>query len=229
MIDDTFSLENFRGVVRLFPLPNLVMFPHVVQPFHIFESRYVEMLEASLKDDHLIATALLRPGWEAEYDGRPPIEPIVCLGRVMSHAPVKDGRYNILLGGIARGMIVRELAPRCSFREAEIEILASVEPPDLNDPEVLQLHATLVQCFRKFLPESMPSQQQLDEILTQPAQLGTLADLVSYSLPLELPYRQMLLSEIDVLQRTRLLLAQLERQLEGPSGERPFPPEFSLN
>ena len=90
MSEDTFSLDGFAGMARLFPLPNLVMFPHVVQPLHIFESRYVEMLEDALAGDHLIATALLMPGWEGEYDGRPPVDPIVCLGRVISHSPTKE-------------------------------------------------------------------------------------------------------------------------------------------
>ena len=54
--------HDFSGTVRLFPLPNLVMFPHVVQPLHIFEPRYREMLEDALEHDRLLAMALLQPG-----------------------------------------------------------------------------------------------------------------------------------------------------------------------
>ena len=228
MSADNFSLDGFTGTARLFPLPNLVMFPHVVQPLHIFESRYVEMLEDALSDDHLIATALLLPGWEGEYDGRPPIDPIVCLGRVMSHSPTKDGHYNILLGGIARAQLVHELPAKLSFRQAEIELLTDLEPAE-DDPELAPLHGELVDCFRHYIPDNIPAQKQLDEILTKQSQLGTLTDLISYSVPLELTFRQVLLAEVDVIQRTRLLLDHLCREIEAGAGESTFPPEFSLN
>ncbi len=226
MSENSFSLHDFTGMARLFPLPNLVMFPHVVQPLHIFESRYIEMLEDALAGDHLIATALLMPGWEGEYDGRPPVDPIVCLGRVMSHSPTKEGRYNILLGGIARAQLINELPAQRSFRQAEIEILSDLEP-DKDDPELGALHAELVQRFRRFIPENTRVQKQLDDILTRQSQLGTLTDLISYSLPLELAFRQALLTEVDVIQRTRLLLDQLRRETD--SDNRQFPPEFSVN
>ena len=53
--DLSFSFEDFSGTVRLFPLPNLVLFPHVMQPLHVFEPRYRELLEDALEDDRLIA------------------------------------------------------------------------------------------------------------------------------------------------------------------------------
>ena len=58
-----FDASTFSGVARLFPLPNLVLYPHVMQPLHIFEERYREMLEDAIADDGLIAMALLEPGW----------------------------------------------------------------------------------------------------------------------------------------------------------------------
>ena len=70
--------------MRLFPLPNLVLFPHCVQPLHIFEPRYCEMLEDALAGDKLIATVLLEAGWEAEYERRGTIAPVACLARVVS-------------------------------------------------------------------------------------------------------------------------------------------------
>jgi len=78
--DLAFSSEEFSGRARLFPLPNLVLFPHVIQPLHIFEPRYVELLRDAIQSDKLIAISLLAPGWEDDYDGRPTIEPVACLG-----------------------------------------------------------------------------------------------------------------------------------------------------
>ena len=82
MSQEPHPLEDFGGTARLFPLPNLVLFPHVAQPLHIFEARYRQMMADALEDDRRLAMALLRPGWEEDYHLRPPIHPVVCLGRV---------------------------------------------------------------------------------------------------------------------------------------------------
>jgi ATP-dependent Lon protease len=76
--------EDFDGVVRLFPLPNLVLFPHVIQALHVFEPRYCEMLSESLESDHLITMALLVPGWETNLKGKPAIGDVVCIGRIIT-------------------------------------------------------------------------------------------------------------------------------------------------
>src|SRR6266496_3253962 len=102
------DLSDFGGIARLFPLPNLVLFPHVMQPLHIFEPRYRQMTADALDSDRLIALALLQPGWEANYDGKPAIQGIACLGRIAAEQCLDDGRYNILLRGLSRVRIVEE-------------------------------------------------------------------------------------------------------------------------
>src|SRR5271166_4788446 len=102
MSDDDSALTDFSGTVRLFPLPNLVLFPHVMQPLHIFEPRYRQLTADALAADRLITLALLRPGWEADYDGKPAIHPVACIGRVVAEQRLDDGRFNILLRGLSR-------------------------------------------------------------------------------------------------------------------------------
>src|SRR5271170_4410028 len=102
--------ESFDlSAVPLFPLPNVVLFPRAVLPLHIFEERYKAMTADALSGDHLIAMAVLGPGWEREY--RPEIEPVVCLGRIISYEKLPDGRYNFFLQGQIRAKIVREIRP----------------------------------------------------------------------------------------------------------------------
>ena len=109
-------------LLPIFPLPNVVLFPNVFLPLHIFEPRYREMVADALATDRLIGMALLRPGWERDYEGRPPIYPIGCSG-VITHADrLPDGRYNIVLRGLDRFRIVEEDADR-SYRRASIEPL----------------------------------------------------------------------------------------------------------
>ena len=115
----SFSPAEFSGRIRLFPLPNLVVFPHVMQPLHIFEPRYRAMLEEALAGDRLIGMVLLAPGWEKDYDGRPPLRSVGCLCRVATYHRTDDGSYNVLILGLRRIVIERELPPDKLFRVAE--------------------------------------------------------------------------------------------------------------
>src|SRR5437762_6507133 len=102
MNDDFTPLSGFAGLARMFPLPNLVFFPQVMQPLHIFEPRYRQMTADALAGDRLITLVLLRPGWEADYEGRPALHAVGCLGRIVAEQQLADGRYNLLLRGLRR-------------------------------------------------------------------------------------------------------------------------------
>ena len=93
---------------RSFRCPNVVLFPNVFLPLHIFEPRYREMVADALAGDRMIGMVLLRPGWERDYEGRPPIYPIGCSGVITHVERLPDGRYNIVLRGIERFRIVEE-------------------------------------------------------------------------------------------------------------------------
>src|SRR5437868_525427 len=109
-------------LLPLFPLPNVVLFPGVFLPLHIFEQRYREMVADALESDRMIGMVLLRPGWERDYEGRPPIFPIGCSGVLTHNERLPDGRYNLVLRGIERFRIVEEDHTR-SYRRAVVEPL----------------------------------------------------------------------------------------------------------
>jgi hypothetical protein len=110
-------------LLAVFPLPNVVLFPNVFLPLHIFEPRYREMVADALASDRLIGMVLLKPGWERDYEGRPAVYPIGCSG-VMTHAErLADGRYNIVLRGVERFRILEEDHSR-SYRRAIVEPVA---------------------------------------------------------------------------------------------------------
>jgi uncharacterized protein len=226
--DICFDADAFSGIARLFPLPNLVMYPHVMQPLHVFEGRYREMLEDALASDRLIAMALLEPGWESEYESRPPIAPYACLGKIVTHHRLADGRYNLLLMGVGRIRILDELSPPRSFREAKVELLreCSGGPADVLD----ELRGDLLTAFKHLLPCSCQVPEQLTEMLSKHLPLGMLTDLAAYTLPLELPVKRELLAECRVQARTRILLKQLEILMANTATiAEAFPPPFSLN
>jgi Lon protease-like protein len=109
-------------LLSIFPLPNVVLFPNVFLPLHVFEPRYREMVADALASDRMIGMVLLRPGWEHDYEGRPPVFPIGCSGVLTHGERLPDGRYNIVLRGLERFRILEEDAER-SYRRAIIEPL----------------------------------------------------------------------------------------------------------
>jgi uncharacterized protein len=228
----TFSPEDFSGTVRLFPLPNLVLFPHVVQPLHIFEPRYCELLSECLDDDRLIGMATLVPGWENDYDGRPPISPNACLGRVVVHQTLDDGSHNILLAGVSRIEIVRELASPKSYRSAQA-VLREDRHPEADSPRAGELLRILRQAIGHLLPFVPDARQQLDELLERDVPLGTLTDLIAHLLDVDLSEKLILLGEDNVVCRAEILAKRLAALSSDtrPSGrgDLPFPPSPSRN
>jgi uncharacterized protein len=229
--DLCFDADTFSGVARLFPLPNLVMYPHVMQPLHIFEGRYREMLEDSLATDRLIAMALLEPGWETDYESRPPVARYACLGKVVTHHRLKDGRYNLLLMGVGRVRIVEEMQPLRSFRQAKVELLRETFDNDSAD-YLDSLQRELLSAFEHHIPCGCQAPEQLREMFAQHLPLSMMTDLAAYALPFDIALKQQLLGEPRVDARARLLLEHLEgqssRELVAAAAE-VFPPPFSVN
>jgi uncharacterized protein len=225
-----FDAAAFSGVARLFPLPNLVLYPHVMQPLHVFEDRYREMVEDALAGDKLIAMAVLEPGWEDEYDSRPPVAQYACLGKIVAHHRLEDGRYNLLLLGVQRVQIVHELDPLRSFRQASVELMEDSYEFKMAG-ERKRLQEKLISAFRNHLPCACQLPEQLEEMLSSHLPLGLLTDLAAYALPLALEVKQQLLAECRVSSRAEILLEQVKNlaaEASKPSS-RIFPPSFSDN
>jgi ATP-dependent Lon protease len=226
-----FDAATFSGVARLFPLPNLVLYPHVMQPLHIFEERYREMLEEALSTDKLIAMAVLKPGWESDYDSRPPICDCACLGKVVAHNKLDDGRSNVLLLGVERVRIVEEMDPLRSFRRAKVEIVEDCYDFETK-ADKKRMQEKLLAAFRKQLPCACQLPEQLEEMLSQQLPLGLLTDLAAYALPLDTQVKCRLLGESQVSARARILLEQVDKLAAASGGTpklQPFPPKFSEN
>jgi uncharacterized protein len=108
------------AVLPLFPLPNVVLFPQIPLPLHVFEPRYRQLVKDVLEGHRAIGMALLRPGWEQDYYGRPPIYTTGCAGLIERCQPLEGGRYDLVLRGVARFRVVEE-------RSGETYRLAAVE------------------------------------------------------------------------------------------------------
>jgi Lon protease-like protein len=129
-------------LLPLFPLPNVVLFPNVFLPLHIFEPRYREMVSDAIAGDRMIGMVLLRPGWEHDYEGRPPVYEIGSSGVITHFERLSDGRYNIILRGLERFRIVEEDASRI-YRRAIVEELADERPAADDRTIIRRLRAKL--------------------------------------------------------------------------------------
>ncbi|NDC63288.1 MAG: peptidase S16 [Planctomycetia bacterium] len=223
-----FSPDQFSGLARMFPLPNLVMFPHVMQALHIYEPRYRAMLEEAVEDDRLIALGVLAPGWKDQYEGRPPLRSTACLCRVATHQRTDEGTYNVLVLGVRRLRLLRELPPAKPFRVVEADIVEDIESADAPAGMAADLQRQLLAAFKRAMPKIPDAYEQLDQLLGSQITLGMLADIVAYTIDLDLEWKMRLLAECDVFRRTQLLLEALAGRPAGVSG-RPFPPPFSAN
>jgi Lon protease-like protein len=106
-------------LLPLFPLPNVVLFPNVFLPLHVFEPRYRVMVRDAVKGARLIGMVLLRGEWQRDYAGSPEIFGVGTVGELARTDELPDGRFNIVLRGLREFVIHRELS-RAAYREAVV-------------------------------------------------------------------------------------------------------------
>ncbi len=197
--------------IPVFPLPNVVLFPNVFLPLHIFEPRYRTMVSDALSGDRIIGMALLRPGHEADYEGRPPIYAVGCAGVITHAEPTSDGRYNIVLRGLGKFRVTAEDRSK-PYRIAHVEAMPESVPESDRPPLRQQRHrleAVLAAALERTGAEPRFPPAVADEDL-----VNALAQYMELE-PLE---RQALLERDGVLARCRGLIELLEMKSLAPRG-----------
>jgi uncharacterized protein len=111
----------------IFPLPDLVFLPETTLPLHVFEPRYRDLLSDALAGEKVIGVQRLKAGPSTDAAGRPELYELGCAGEIVEHEALEDGRSNIVLKGLFRYRIAREVEAGTSYRIAEVTPLA-VEP-----------------------------------------------------------------------------------------------------
>ncbi len=194
--------------IPLFPLPNAVLFPNVFMPLHIFETRYRAMVADALAGDRIIGMVLLKPGYEHDYEGRPPVYPIGCAGVITHSESLPDGRFNIVLRGIEKFRIAGE-DPGKPYRLAHVDPIAEPVPEDAR-PQLRRdrhrLEALLIAAIERGGAEPKFPPAVADEDL-----VNALAQYLALE-PLE---RQALLEREGILSRCHALIELLEIKTLG--------------
>ena len=229
MSDDLYALSQFNGVGRLFPLPNLVLFPSVIQPLHIFEPRYRRMTADALDGDRLITLVLLKPGFEEDYEGRPDVFPVACLGRILADQQLENGRFNLLIRGISRVRILREVPDSNPYRSARLELLHDGPQPNAKTADRLRR-----QLSRAVLKQAAAKGEIVEgfrKLIQSDLSVSSLCDICCFTMDLDPAIKQELLEILDVEQRVTRVLAHL-RATQKEAEQSPvhkFPPDFSEN
>ena len=201
--------------IPIFPLPNVVLFPGVFLPLHVFEERYRALTRDALAGDRLIGMALLRPGFEGDYEGRPPIYPFGCAGVVSHSDRLPDGRYNIVLHGVAKFRVIEELADG-DYRRARVEAL-----PETTDAAARRaIHDLRARIEGLLLSALKATEVQIPGSLSDEDLVHALCQYLQFE-PAE---RQALLECNGTVERARALIEFLEMQAllaQHATGRRP--------
>jgi Lon protease-like protein len=200
------STHMLPPTVPLFPLPNVVLFPNVFLPLHIFEPRYKAMVEDALEGDRLIGMVLLRPGWEGDYEGRPAVFSVGCAGLITNHERLPDGRYNIILRGLEKFRVLGE-EPGRPYRLGRISTMH--EP--LRDEERDEIRTARQRLEALLVPQ--PSGRGHDPKVPPSMADEDLVNALAQYMELEPMEKQALLERDGLLSRCRSLIELLEMKM----------------
>ncbi|MEA2329662.1 MAG: uncharacterized protein QOE68_4621 [Thermoanaerobaculia bacterium] len=209
------SLSEGEFLLPLFPLPNLVFFPQTRVPLHVFETRYRQLIADAMASDQRFGIVLLRPGFELDYFGAPPVYACGTVALIEQTVTLDDGRYNILVHGETRFQILDEVS-REPYRVARVTAQPQIE----GDATAAYAQRTwlkeLSQQYLRFLPE----QGAVPEIAS--VGLEALTNALIMSLTLDVAEKQRLLETDDLIARAEEVADELEGRIENLQFLAPF-------
>lgn len=198
--------------IPLFPLPNVVLFPNIILPLHIFEERYKEMMNTCIGGLEPFGLILLREGAQEETEKT--IHRAGTLARVIEVERLEAGRMNILCQGETRFRVSRFIANPASYWKGDVEFF---EDEAMNMDRMQPLHEEVCQSYRKAfelgiqLSTAGETEPQLPESPTE------LSFMISYVLDISFEEKQKLLELRSTEKRLQNLLIHIDevtRKLE---------------
>jgi len=111
--------EDLPKKISVFPLSNFIIFPKTTVPLNIFEPRYLDMVNDSMKSNKLIG--MIQPKSLENEDNLTTLHDIGCLGKITSFKETEDGRYMIELKGLIRFKVIKEIKSQNMYREYEVD------------------------------------------------------------------------------------------------------------
>ena len=232
---------DFKNAFPVFPLPGVVLLPHTIQAMHIFEPRYLQMIadcmesmdEGELGCADPIAIATFENATDQDPDSPAVVRPAVCVGRIVQHQALQDGRQNILVQGVCRAriMALEDAGMSCPYRRGILEAVDVFSQGDLPGLIREQLQS-LLQGPR--LKRLIAVDSVLDWIGRDDIPTTALIELISFTMIHDEETRYALLEESDPSARADLVsneLLRLDRlvALGDLQGYRNWPKGLSWN
>jgi len=187
--------------IPLFPLPNLVLFPRIVVPLHIFEERYKSMINACIDSGEVFGLVLLRTG--ADEESEETIHRVGVTARIVEVERLDEGRMNILCEGEQRFRIYR-FSQQTPFWKGAVDL---IEDDERNATEAL--YEQVAELYRSVVDVSAKLSGSQEAELVLPDSSTDLSYMVSYVLDIEPEDKQKLLEMDSTAERLRMLLAHL--------------------
>lgn len=229
---------DYSQPIALFPLGAASLLPHALQPLHVFEPRYRQMVEdavgdsvpADLRNAAPIAMATIAAFGDGS-PGAPPLRPAVCVGRLVQHRRLPDGRHEIVLHGVARARILAMHEPEGKrlYRMAE---LVPIERPRAQRPPMRRAREAIERLLsRPRLARLEATRHVLDWLGRPELPAHAAVEVAGFALVRDAEQRYRLLAERDPLRRAEMVrdaIAELERLValcerqrsdEWPKGE----------
>ena len=207
---DVHALERACGELPLFPLPNVVFIPHSLLPLHVFEPRYRALVRYCLDRHCFMAVPRLQPGWENDYEGRPPVYPTAGVGRIIRHQELADGRFYVVLEGLRRAEIRTEADESRSFRLAEVRLLSPPSAPPETLRSAIQRARMMV---AQLLSQGIGKDAGLEQLLEWDLPADELLDRLAHASMREPDTRQTYLETTALEQRTEMVTSALANAL----------------
>jgi Lon protease-like protein len=207
--DQPASVEQLPPAIPIFPLEMTMLFPGISRPLYIFEPRYRAMVAEALKGDRIIGMTTLKPGYEANYGGRPSIYEIGCAGVITEVEELSGGRFKIVLRGVVKFRVTGEDDSR-PYRLAHVEAIPEVS----DDAQKAALHKQrlrLEALVTKGSDSKVPPETADEELVNMLAQY----------LPMNHAQRQALLELESVLLRAQALIDLIQPKASLTASTRP--------
>jgi len=202
-----------EDIISVFPLPNVVFFPQTNLPLHIFEPRYSQMIRETQENHQLIGMFLLRPGWQDDYYGNPPIYSVGCAGELAYVESLADQRYNIVLRGLYRARAL-ETVQEYPYRKVRVQIL----------PETLSESPKLIRQMQMSLLADVAKLMSDPENIDPSLEFSQIVNSIASSLDLDVDLKMELLQKDDIFVRARLLQKLLRKRVSMNEWAQKFSP-----
>ena len=204
------------GRLPMFPLPGVTLFPRALLPLHIFEDRYRTMTRDILIGHRHLAMAMLRSPDDATAPGQPPVFPVMGVGEIVQAHELPDGRFNLILRGIARVRLEEELPSDEPYRL----IRASALPDTMDIPvrDLADAAASLRALVLQLSERVTEGGDLLRHLLTTESNPAALVDVLAAALLTDSTLRQTLIETNNPIRRLELVAREIVRMTDRLGG-----------